>query len=379
MSAQDGAKRTMMRLRGAIGEAARNIASGTTHAALYALLLAVVMLGCAGAELLQLRGIQQQIEGFVSAGASTYVVDAAGRIDARSCESLSDLDGVQAAGALRTADARLTLARIPSTALPTLEATPGALSALVSGDSATTRSLAPDEFDGVWLSRQAADTSGATAGSLEALLDGGSVRIAGIYESPDDGRSGTTAYALVEPVPVEGTFDQCVIKAWPVPQSMESLALLSVGDVGTDPNNQPRVRQFNTKLGAALDSTALFVHRATEVMVPLATIGGLMLGFVAIRLRRLELASALHCGVPKTALVLQSLVETGSWTVAALALCLPLVAFAWWDWPGADAGQVVLLTVRPLLAAACGALIGSAAAVLAVRERNLFRYFKDRS
>ncbi|KFI61933.1 hypothetical protein BCUN_1838 [Bifidobacterium cuniculi] len=369
----------MMRLRGAFDEAARNIASGTTHAALYALLLAVVMVGCAGAELLQLRGIQRQIDEFVSAGASTYVVDAAGRIDARSCESLAGLDGVQAAGALRTADARLTLARIPSTALPTLEATPGALRALVSGDSATTRSLAADEFDGVWLSRQAADTSGAATGSLEALLDGGNVRIAGVYESPDDGRSGTTAYALVEPVPVEGTFDQCIVKAWPVPQSMESLALVSVGDVGTDPNDQPRVRQFNTKLGAELDATALFEHRATTVMTPLAAVGGLALGFVAIRLRRLELASALHCGVPKTALMLQSLMETCSWTVAALALCLPLLAFAWWDWPGFDAGQIVDLAARPLLAAACGALVGTAVAILAVRERNLFRYFKDRS
>ncbi|MEE1295647.1 MAG: hypothetical protein UHD09_02080 [Bifidobacterium sp.] len=275
--------------------------------------------------------------------------------------------------------ARATLARIPSTPLPTLEATPGALRAVVSGDTRATRELTADEHDGVWLSRQAADTSGAAVGSVEELSDGTTVRIAGIYESPDDGRSVSTSYALVQPVAADGAFDQCVVKAWPVPDGIESLVLASVGEVSGNADDQPRVRQANTRLGASLDSTALFATRATAVMTLVAAVGGAALGFVAARLRRLEFASALHCGVPKAALVTQMVVETGCWALCAAVIATPLLAVIPWLWSGDTPGQIALLCVRPLGAAVVGSLAGGVLVTVAVRERHLFRYFKDRA
>lgn len=104
------ARRAQMPLSGVTGEAMRDILSGTTHALLYAAALMALMLASAGAELFQLRSIGERIDDYVSSGASTYVVEYPGRIDARSCESLADAPGVHAAGAIRTADSRISFA-----------------------------------------------------------------------------------------------------------------------------------------------------------------------------------------------------------------------------------------------------------------------------
>lgn len=370
--------RTEMRLLGIAGEAARDILSGTTHALLYTVTLMAIMIAAAGAELFQLHSIEQRIDAFVSSGASTYVVEYPGRIDARSCESLADVSGVHAAGAIRTADSRISFAVLPSTSLPLLEATPGAVQVLASADSRGARALAKSESNGIWLSGQAAETLGLTSGQTVRLTDDTPMTIAGVYPSPEDGRSSNATYAVVQPVPRDGVFDECLVKTWPVPDSIESLALLSVGTVSDDKDNRPTVRQLNTRLGARLDSSALFTSRATAWMPLMAGGIALTLGFVAVWIRRLELASALHCGVPKPALVLQMMLETASWTCAATVLCLPLPLAIIHLWEGTAPQQIVNLMMRPVLAAALGSLTGATVAALCVRERNLFAYFKRR-
>lgn len=372
------AQRAQMPLSGVTGEAMRDILSGTTHALLYAAALMALMLASAGAELFQLRSIGERIDDYVSSGASTYVVEYPGRIDARSCESLADAPGVHAAGAIRTADSRISFAVLPSTSLPLLEATPGAVQALASGNSRDTRALTSSESSGIWLSGQAAETLGLASGQTARLADDTPTTIAGVYPSPEDGRSSNATYAVVQPVPQDGVFDECLVKAWPVPDSIESLALLSVGAVSDDGDNRPTVRQLNTRFGAGLDSSALFASRTTAWLPVLAGGVALALGFVAVWTRRLELASALHCGVLKPALVLQMMLETASWTLAATVLCLPLPLAVMHLWAGSAPQQIVVLTLRPMLATALGALAGATAGVLRVRERDLFAYFKRR-
>ena len=143
-------------------------------------------------------------------------------------------------------------------------------------------------------------------------------------------------------------------------------------------DSRPTVRQLNTRFGAGLDSSALFASRTTAWLPVLAGGVALALGFVAVWTRRLELASALHCGVPKPALVLQMMLETASWTLAATVLCLPLPLAVMHLWAGSAPQQIVVLTLRPMLATALGALAGATAGVLRVRERDLFAYFKRR-
>lgn len=369
---------TEMRLRGVAGEAVRDILSGTTHALLCMVALMAIMVAAAGAELFQLRSIGDRIDDYVSSGASTYVVEYPGRIDARSCESLADAPGVHAAGAIRTADSRISFAVLPSTSLPLLEATPGAVQVLASVNGRSTRALTKSESNGIWLSGQAAETLGLTSGQTARLTDDTPATIAGVYPFPEDGRSSNAAYAVVQPVPRDGVFDECLVKTWPVPDSIESLALLSVGTVSDDKDDRPTVRQLNTRLGARLDSSALFASRATAWMPLVAGGAALALGFAAVWIRRLELASALHCGVPKPALVLQIMMETVSWTFAATMLCLPLPLAVMHLWEGTAPQQIVDLMMRPMLAAALGGLAGATVAVLCVRERNLFAYFKRR-
>ena len=370
-----------MSLRGVALEAVLNVTSGTTRAALFAVLLAAVIFGCAGAEFLQLREINMRVREFVSSGASTVLVEYAGRIDGAACESLASVDGVQAAGALRAASARPVAEVLPMTPLPALEATPGAVELLASGDSMETHALSVAEMDGVWLSTQAAEVVGAQVGDTVPLSDGSRMHIAGIYASPEDGRTGNTSYAVVMPVhstSVGKGFDVCMVKAWPVPRSLESLALMRVRELSGNRDDQPHVRQLNATLGSKLESERMYASRGTVHMPWMACALAMALGFAAIWSRRLEFASALHCGVPKLALMAQSLLETMSWEIMALAICSPLFTVAWLGWEGADGMQVIMLMGRSAIGALAGAICGALIAVLCVRERNLFRYFKGR-
>ena len=57
-------------------------------------------------------------------------------------------------------------------------------------------------------------------------------------------------------------------------------------------------------------------------------VAALFAGYAAVRARRLELASAMHCGEPKIALWLQMLLETLMWCCSAIIVTTPLIVWA---------------------------------------------------
>jgi len=68
---------------------------------------------------------------YQEAGASTYTVEAPGKVKGKECVALSELPKVQAAGAIRAATA-LAPAAFPSSTIPYFETTPG-FSAVLNG------------------------------------------------------------------------------------------------------------------------------------------------------------------------------------------------------------------------------------------------------
>jgi hypothetical protein len=102
-----------------------------------------------------------------------------------------------------------------------------------------------------------------------------------------------------------------------------------------------------------------------------------LLGFVAVRRRRLQLASARHAGVRVPPLLLQSVVETAIWTLAGGAVgVVGVLALLTLSSPG-EAGAVLPIGLRALSGAGA-TLLGAALATLSIRERHLFVYFKGR-
>lgn len=384
-------RRPRMRLRGVLDEAVRDFASGTSHACAMAFALACLIVLCITADLASITAIQRKTDSFVSSGGSTYVITFIGHIDGAACDRLVSLDGVIAAGAIRNTSNKLTFAALPSTGVPAYEATTGAAGVFANSTTAVRRvagtagaadgtSAAGTTADGVWLSREAAKPLGIRTGDSVTLRDDQTADVAGVYDWPDDGRQSGYSYAAIAPVPaIDGQwFDQCWVKAWPVPENLESLLrVVTVGDTSAT-QEHPTIVQLNTTQGRTFDAGEAFRNRLTVWAPLVAGLIALMIGWASVHLRRLELASALHCGVPKPAMAAQIMVETGAWTSAAMVFSTPLLAWLWLDNGDTDAMTLTDTLLRVPAAAYVGALVGATACAVAIRERRLFSYFKNR-
>ena len=75
--------------------------------------------------------------------------------------------------------------------------------------------------------------------------------------------------------------------------------------------------QLNTTKGDGFDGQTLYRQRSTRILPACGALIALAIGYLLIRGRRLEIASALHCGVPKPALATQIIIETG------ITICSP--------------------------------------------------------
>ena len=385
-----GRCRPRMRLVGVLGEAARNLATGTSHACALALAVAALIGLLAGADWLTIAMLQRQTDEYVAAGGSTWVLDYAGHVDGAACDRLVSLEGVQAAGAIRQTDSPLVFATLPSTGVPVWEGTPGSARLLAlaatgtgAGADASGAVVSGTAAGGVLLSADAAKPFAVTAGDELVLKDGRTLHVAGVIDWPDDGRKSTFAYAALSPVPADAarTFDQCWVRAWPEPGNLESLIRLATDGMmpaSDGSHGRPQTDRLNTTKGAAMDGAALFDSRLTAHAPWVAIAAALLLGLVLTRSRRLEMASALHCGVPKMALLTQITVETGAGALAGALMAGPLLAWVWMDGRGADAVALLDTLLRVPVAAVVGALIGASVAVAATRESRLLRYFKNR-
>jgi hypothetical protein len=355
-----------MRLREIRSEAGRNVATGTTRALLFGLLLATVGAGLAIVDARSVIAVERAAADFVAAGASVRILLAKDMTDPAACDRLTGISGVRAAGALREADA-VTLRAMSANPIPAYAVTPGLL-AVLGGDPA-----APA---GAWLPAELARTLGVSPGQTLATATG-PLRVAGVYRYPDDGRDSRLAYAALLPEPATGTFDECWADVWPLSKPREQLlhTALTVDTASTDPVT---VGRLNTSHGTRFDGEADFTGRPTRYVLPGCALAGLLLGFLAVRIRRLEIAAALHLGESRRALLATVLVETAVWAAAAFLLAACALAAGVVAANPGDPLTAYLVDVRGPAAAACATLAGALAAVLSIRERHLFRYFKDR-
>lgn len=354
-------------------EAWSNLVSGTSRAFIFA---AALMLLCGPLALTQVRLVADFVDAastFRSSGAAIFTITLDGGINGAQCDALNSLPGIGASGALR-AGPRITLAALPSTSIASLQATPAFASLL---DFTQAR---PNPVRGVWVASDLASRLGiANPGTQLVLAPIGTANVAGIYDYPDDGRSPVLGYEIVSPVPATGAFDQCWLLAWPDPgRAMDLLyqSLLPRANAGN--NIQPTVSQLNVTHGATFDAA----RRWSQMPLWLISLAGLtigaLLGFTSIRVRRLELASTLHSGIPKVALALQIAFESLVWLAIALLPTLALILLVARQLPPADWLAAFVPAVRTLLLASIAAMAGAQVATLLTFERHLFRYFKSR-
>ncbi len=138
------------------------------------------------------------------------------------------------------------------------------------------------------------------------------------------------------------------------------------------------IGQLNSTLGAAFDGPKLFQERMTAWATIVAVVAGASLGFLAVRLRRLELASARHAGVSTRAEVTQIGIETIFWAATAILVSLAGLLLVDRATQIPNSVDVDAISARSIFAGGVAAVIGSVVGAWTTRERHLFRYFKDR-
>jgi hypothetical protein len=360
-----------MRVRSVLSEALRDVASGTAAAALLATVLAVAVGGLAVADVRAVVDVSRTADRYRSAGAAVSTVESATLdVDGARCEALGATAGVVAAGAARPAEPTQAVA-LPGSDLTTWEVTPGLLDVVAASGGRPSGARAAG---GVWLSADLAATLGVEPGGTVATR-AGTAHVAGVYTWPDDGRRRDLGYAVLVPVAGVGRFDRCWAQVWPPDEGLSGLLRAVVEPTGAD---EARTGTLNTTLGEELDAVGMLARRPTRPAPAAALAVGAALGLVAVRRRRLELASALHAGVPRPHLVWQHLVEAAAWALAGSLVAAAAVAVA-----AATGNPDPVLAAcgagwRAVMAGAVGVVLGTLVGVLATRESHLFRYAKDR-
>ena len=154
----------------------------------------------------------------------------------------------------------------------------------------------------------------------------------------------------------------------------------SAGTSGSNETPHAKISRINTMLGSHMPGPADFDARITRYAPLLMFVIAMALGFASVCMRRIEIASALHAGYPKTAMLLQLFLETLATVAASCVACLPVVAIVPLILTGSgDAIPVVAMLCRVPGAMSVGMLAGTAVGGMTIRERQLFAYFKARA
>jgi hypothetical protein len=363
-----------MRLDTLLGEAYRDVRSGTARAALFAVILGLVLSG--GAVLAawdQIRALDSAAA-YRASGASVTVLRAPGRIDGSACDAFTALTGVRASGAIRSDPNDLVASTLPDSPIPAKDVTPG---------FATVIGASSPFSAGILLADQVARSLAAQVDD-DLVTPSGTAPIAGVFEFPDDGRQGDLGFSALIPQVRDDRepYDECWVDTWPQNPEVTVLTrtaiLPSAGVADREDDERPTVAQLNGRLGSRFAGADGLATGSSRFASGGTATAGFALGIVSIRRRRLELASALHAGISRSAQTLGHLVQTLVWTAAGVLLSMPVLA-ALVRHSGPSASRVLADTaLQPVLAGALAVLAGAGITVLLTKERHLFRHFKER-
>ncbi len=360
-----------MRMHALVREIWRNAVSGTARTGTVFLIAAVLLLATLGAELSGVRGILERVAEFRDSGATTLVIAAPVAIDGQACDVIAELPGVVAAGARRKAAVPLLARALPGAPIANFEVTSGFLRVLE-----PSRGLGRGQTHGVFLAESAAGPLGLSPGKWMDT-DSGMILVRDVFRYPADGRRGEMEYSGLSVSAATGRFDECWATAWPVQPELSSMLYTSVLPRIASAGEPPRVEQLNSRLGAESPAPELFDQRITRWAWAVALIGAAGISWFLIRLRRVELAAALHARVTRRDLRMILLGETLLWTIP-LALIGMATTSGWAGLSSVEPAIALLLGGRIVCALVFGAFVGVLAAFASIRERHLYRYFAER-
>lgn len=355
-----------MRLTSILSEAWRDTISGTSRGALWCLIVIAVLGSTLLLDVMASADILRQQQEYRDRAGDIHVVHAAGAVNATRCVALGAVEGIDGAIAVRDPATSLPSAALPQQVIPLWEFT---------GPADQVLTVTATGTSGLLLSEQLSETLGTTTGTVP-LVGADPALVRGIFTWPDDGRIPLYSGTAFFDVPPVGHFDQCWVRIWPVTAALDPL-LLSVADSGSD--EPPTLGRLNDRVGEGSRTTDLLAARSTAAFRFALPAAFFALGFVAIRIRRVEIAGNLQAGAARSTLALQHLLEIIGWLIPAITLTLASIWLV--TRLLVSTGDVIALvtdTALTTLACAGSILVGAAAATVTVRRGSLYRYVKDR-
>ncbi|OZG48766.1 hypothetical protein [Bombiscardovia coagulans] len=378
-----------MKVDSILSEAWRDISSGTNRTILWLLTFLFVAIGTLGLDLSTIFALQSQAKTWVTSGAAINLVQSEGKINPTSCMSLSrtTISGahkqtstsqskipvgkgpISASGALQTGPS-IILTAMPSSPLDSFNVTPSLASVLQLTASVESKT-------GVWISSQLAQTLHVRPGdTLET--DHGPMSIAAVFSWQQDGRDQRIAYAILNPSASQEPFDECW--ATIVPSNAKASELLTATAISTPGTLNPlQIKQINNSLGRTFNGWEQYQKRASKYITIVLPFAALLIGFISVRIRRIEIADDLHCGISRSNLWAINALEALSWSLpavlfssAALFLMVRTVRNQ------SDAMQLCSVELPALLAALVLSQVGIVMALVSIKADHLFRYFKER-
>ena len=357
-----------MRLRETFREAWRNINSRMSQFLSTLFILTCVIATCAGIDGRQVMSIEQKARTYRSSLSNVYVIKAEQQIEPAACQALPQNTGIEAAGGLRKATPiRLTLSK--ASPLNTYEVSQSFLTVITGGKQSSAMT------GGIWLSQALADKFFLHVGS-QVDTTAGPMKLAGIYQWPEDGRDTRLGFAALVPVITPSAYDECWASVWP-PKSITRTLNQALQYSETSSNAQ--TEQVNYTMGDKFDPNTEFTSRLTRPLIFAPLLLCFVFGVAVCRRRKLENSGYLHAGEPKSSMVLRLMVEYGLCTLMAVCLTLSISIIVLKIIRVTDISGVLVASLLPTICSTIlGMTMGTAVGACSIKEKSLFKHFKDR-
>ena len=355
-----------MRIKSILSEATRNFFTGSNHSLIWFTLFTVLVVLLIGIDQRAVVNQLKEVDNYLNQSGNVHFIASQGNISQQNCVALQKIPGIETAVALRQND-DLELPALPRSKLKSYETT-GEFANLFQ----TNQSIVKPS---IFLS---ADAAGVFKTNPGDKLNVGSEEIVveAVFANPSDGRGRLFDFSLVTVTnQTTAGFDSCWIKIWP--DNRKLIDYLNFAYLG-DNTQRPQSQQFNPKFGQKVDVLEAYENRASKKISQFALIAAMVVGVASVLTRRLELASTMHAGVRKNALRLQILFEQLYWLLASAVICAVLLwalsAFGNPQSPWGAYKNGLFVLVSSMIFASLGAQI----ALSFIKEKHLFRYFKQR-
>ncbi|NMN01156.1 hypothetical protein G1C96_1741 [Bifidobacterium sp. DSM 109958] len=360
-------------------EAWRDLRGGVGNPALWAVVLAAILVLCGGADAIAVRQLADTAWTYRESGGDVLTVSAPRGIRGRDCAALTSIPGVDGAVAMRGADV-VTPVALPDAPYMAYEVTDGVRDV-----------VDVDGRDGFVIAAKVGEQLGVGVGDDLVTADGARHTVTGTFDWPGDGRLPQYATAVFLSVPVsemDAMFDSCWVCAWPMTSAVRDALYATVSESASGGGGiaglgapVPTPSRLNPLLPGNPPDAASYRGRITRFAVVPALLLAAMAGAGSVLQRRVELAMLRQFGASRPQVAEKMLAVALGWSLPAALGVLGVLAAVLAPAARSVPDALALCADGPLRVVAAGlagAYLGVVAASCAMSPRALPRLVRMR-